>query len=63
MPGVLGLVTKVRLGTVKGREAPLDTFLSCVFKAVDVSFLHTKSNRTPWLDVEIPNCDALPHLS
>lgn len=55
MPGVLGPVTRVRPGTVKGREAPPDTFLSCVFKAVDVSLLPTKSNQTPWLDIKIPH--------
>ena len=55
MPGVLGPVTRVRPGTVKGREAPPDTFLGCVFKAVDVSLLPTKSNLTPCLDIKIPH--------
>lgn len=51
MPGVLGPVTGVRLGTAKGKEAALDTFCRCVFKAVGVSsFL---LNGTPWPDFKI----------
>ena len=50
------LPTKVCL--VKAMVFPVvmyDTFLSCVFKAVDVSFFPTKSNQTPWLDIKIPH--------
>lgn len=55
----VGLRPRVTLSTMKGYQAPLSTFLSCVYRASHVSPLTTKAPELLGLTVEsLTNCSA-----